>query len=445
MFDFLGNRLQKAMNKMAKKTVLKEEDLVEISREIRIALLEADVNLQVVKEFIKNVKEKTIGKELIGKLNPEQQMIKIVHEELKAILGEKQKSIKLQKNSLNTILFVGLQGTGKTTSVAKLANYFKKNNLVNKILLVAADIYRPAAVEQLKVLGRNLNIEVFFQENSKPQEIVQNAMILAKKEEYDCVIIDTAGRLSINEELMQELQDIKRISNPDEIIFVSDAFAGQEIINVSQTFDDKLSLTGLIVTKLDSDARGGSTLSLTSLLKKPILFIGTGEKIGNLDVFYPDRMADRILGMGDVLSLIEQAEQVIDEDKTKKITNRLFSGNFDLDDLLESLKQMQKLGKMSKLLKMIPGMANKIDESKIALAETRMKTFKIIISSMTKEERKNPKLLKMASRKQRIIKGSGRNAQEFNTLVTEWEKMSNQVKNMSKGIKNGQNPFGGMF
>ncbi|MGY6172032.1 signal recognition particle protein [Candidatus Mycoplasma pogonae] len=452
MLDFLGKKIQKALGSMSKKTLLNEEDIIVVTREIRLALLEADVNLQVVKKFIQNVKEKIVGQEIVGKLNPEQQMIKIVHQELQEILGGKAQSVTLNKNKANVFMMVGLQGTGKTTSTAKLAKYFIKTKQAEKILLIGADTYRPAAIEQLRILAHNLNLGFYSEDTtSKPETIVKNGLEKAKVENYDLVIIDTAGRLAINEELMDELINIKKIAHPNEILFVTDALVGQDVINTAEIFNNKLALTGLIITKLDSDARGGAALSLRQLLNLPIKFIGTGEKADNLDLFHPDRMADRILGMGDVLSLIEQAENVIDKQKTEKLTKRMFSGNFDLDDLMESLKQLRKLGKMSKILKMIPGLAAKnIDETKLESAEKKIRLFEILISSMTMQERKNPKLLKNASRKNRIMKGSGRSAQEYNQLVNEFEKMSVQMKQMSNMMKNGGggfNPgsFGGMF
>lgn len=441
MFDFLEKRLQKTINNLNKKTILEENDINEITREIKLSLLEADVNLLVIKSFINNVKSKIIGSELIGKLNPGQQMVKIVHQELIDILGKETKEIKLQNNLLNKIVMVGLQGSGKTTSTAKLAAYFRKSKKASKILLIAADIYRPAAIDQLKTLGKQIDIDVYEEGiNVKPQIIVENGLKKAYDEKYDLVIIDTAGRLSINEELMNELVDIKKIAKPNEIFFVLDAQAGQEIINVAKEFDKHLNLTGAIITKLDSNARGGAALSISYLLNKPINFIGTGEKINNLDVFHPKRMADRILGMGDVLSLVEKMEEVIDKDKAKKLGNRLFSGSFDLDDLLQSLYQIKKMGSLSKLIKLIPGVKG-IDTSKIQGAEAKIKLFEILISSMTMQERKNPKLLKNASRKNRILKGSGRTAQEYNSLVNEFEQMSKKMKEMTKNMKMGNGFF----
>ncbi|UWD34473.1 signal recognition particle protein [Mesomycoplasma molare] len=441
MLDFLGKRLQKAMEKANKKTVLKEEDLLEITREIKIALLDADVNLLVVKDFIKEVKEKAIGSEIIGKLNAGQQMIKIVNDELTRVLGGKTKEIKLQNNR-TVFMMTGLQGSGKTTSTAKLTSYFLRKKLIKKPLMIAADIYRPAAIEQLKVLGKQLNIDVYFENDSKVEDIVKNGMEKARTEFYDFVIIDTAGRLSIDEVLMQELVNVKQIARPDEILFVADALSGQDIINVATTFNEYLNLTSSIITKLDSDARGGAALSITKLLNIPIAFIGTGEKTNNFDLFHPDRMADRILGMGDVLSLIEKAEEVIDKDKAEKLGKRMFSGNFNLDDLLNSLHQMKKMGKFSKIIKLIPGLESKIDISQVEGVDEKIKLYEIIISSMTMEERKNPKLLKINSRKERIIKGSGRTAQEYNKLINEFDSLSKKMKEISK---NGMGGFANLF
>ncbi|MCK5945834.1 MAG: signal recognition particle protein, partial [Mycoplasmataceae bacterium] len=316
--------------------------------------------------------------------------------------------------------------------------YFMKKHDIKKPMMVAADVYRPAAVDQLKTLGKELVIDVYENGTKEtPVKIVTDALKKAKKDEYDFVIVDTAGRLSIDEELMKELVDIKKVAKPQEIFFVADALSGQDIINVAKTFDDNLSLTGSIITKLDSDARGGAALSIRQMLNIPIRFAGTGEKVSNLELFHPDRMADRILGMGDMLTLIENASEVIDEKKSKKMMNRMISGRFDLDDLMDQLNQMKKMGKMSKIIKMIPGMAGKIDESKMSSAEKKFSLFEIIISSMTKKERKNPKLLKQNTRKQRIMKGSGRNAQEYNSLVNEFDRMAKQMKQMAKQMKDG--------
>lgn len=437
MFDFIGSRMQKAIAKANKKTQLKEEDILEITRDIRLALLEADVNLKVVKDFIDSVKKSIIGQDVIKQLNPGQQMVKVVKEELVKILGNKAKEIKIN-NKPYFIMMTGLQGGGKTTTVAKLAYYFRKKQNLEKILLVAADIYRPAAVDQLVSLAKQINIDYFKIDNSQDvNDIVKKAYEKAHQEKYDLVIIDTAGRLSIDEKLMDELVQVKSIIKPNEIIFVADALSGQDIINVATTFHEKLKLTGSIITKLDSDARGGAALSIRYLLEIPILFIGTGEKISNIDLFYPDRMADRILGMGDVLTLIEKAEEVIDERKSKKMLNKLMKGEFDLDDLLDNLRQVKKLGSIRKILKFLPGNL-KIDDTKAEKADEKLKLFEILISSMTLEERKDPRLLKNASRKNRIIKGSGRTVQEYNLLINEFEQMRKRLKEFSSKTKNGQ-------
>lgn len=436
MMDFIGSRMQKAIAKAQKKTYLKEEDIIEITRDIRMALLEADVNLKVVKDFIASVKEKVLSSEVINQLNPGQQMVKIVHEELKMILGNNVKDIKITQKPF-VIMMSGLQGGGKTTSVAKLAQYFKKKNIAEKILLVAADVYRPAAINQLVSLAKQINVDYFEKGTSQDVDlIVKEAMDKVYDEKYDLVIVDTAGRLSIDEKLMEELVRVKQIIKPNEIFFVADALSGQDIINVASTFHEKLKLTGTIITKLDSDARGGAALSIRYLLNIPITFIGTGEKVSNLDLFYPNRMADRILGMGDVLSLIEKAQEVIDEKKTKKMMNRMVTGKFDLNDLLEQLKQVKKMGSFQKILKMLPG-SLKIDTSKTEGIDQKLKLYEILISSMTYEERQNPKLLKNSSRKERIIKGSGRSVQEYNKLVSEFDMMQKKMKEMTSKIKTG--------
>ncbi|WXA52319.1 signal recognition particle protein [Mycoplasmopsis cynos] len=442
MLDFLEKRMQKTIEKISKKITLNEADILEIMRDIKLALLEADVNLQVVKEFISKVKEKALEEKIVGKLNPSQHFIKILHNELVSILGSKTQELKIDKKPY-IILMTGLQGSGKTTATAKLAYYFKKKKMIQKPLVVAADIYRPAAVEQLVTLAKGIQIDYYEQGvNSPVNDIINNALIKAKENNNDLIIIDTAGRLSIDEPLMNELKEVKKISKPDEILFVADSLSGQDIINVAKTFNENLKLTGTIITKLDSDARSGAALSLRYILNIPIRFIGTGEKVSNLDLFHPERMADRILGMGDVMSLIEKAQDVIDEDKATKMVHKMFSGDFTLDDLLEQIKQVKNLGKFSKILKMLPGnLSSKISEDQIDKAEEKMYVFQILMSSMTKRERMNPKLLKQASRKERILKGSGRTAQEYNKLISDYESMVKRMSEMSKNFKSGG--FGG--
>ncbi|MGL5308515.1 MAG: signal recognition particle protein [Metamycoplasmataceae bacterium] len=439
MLDFLGKRLQKTLNEANKKTTLKEEDILKVTREIKMSLLEADVNLKVVKDFINNVKAKIIGQDLMSQLNPGQQMVKIVKEELIDILGKTTKEIKLDSKPY-IIMMTGLQGGGKTTTVAKLANYYKTKKQAQKILLVAGDIYRPAAVEQLVTLAKAIGVDYFEMGTNFPvEEIIDKALNKAREERYDLVILDTAGRLSIDEALMNELVLVKKLAHPNQILFVADALSGQDIINVATTFNEYLKLTGSIITKLDSDARGGAALSIRYLLNVPISFIGTGEKVHNLDLFHPERMAERILGMGDVLTLIEKAESVIDEKAGKKMLNKMMKGEFDLDDLLDNLKQVRKMGKLSKIIKLLPGTV-KIDESKISKAESKIELFEILISSMTAAERKDPRLLKNASRKNRIIKGSGRTAQEYNNLIAEFDSMKKRLKGMSKGFNGNFDP-----
>ncbi|MHA3801764.1 signal recognition particle protein [Mycoplasma sp. VS30B] len=448
MLDFLEKRIQKSLAKMAKKTTLNEEDIQEVTREVKMALLEADVNLKVVKEFVNNVKEKALEEgRIIGKLNPSQTMIKIFRDELVEVLGKEAKEIKIDKRPY-VIMMCGLQGSGKTTATAKLAYYLRKKKHISKPLVVAADIYRPAAVDQLVTLAKGIQVDYFEQGVDVPAEtIVQNALAYANENKNDLIIIDTAGRLAIDEKLMDELANIKKIAHPDEIFFVADALSGQDIINVASVFHEKLKLSGVIITKLDSDARGGAALSLRQVLNIPIRFIGTGEKTSNLELFHPDRMAERILGMGDVMTLIEQASEAIDEDKAKNMVERIFSGNFTLDDLMEQIKQMKQMGKFSKILKMLPGnLAGKIDESEIDKAEEKMQLYQILMSSMTKQERKNPKLLKQASRKERILKGSGRSAQEYNKLLNDFDAMSKKMTQIAQNFKKtgGFGGFGGM-
>ncbi|MFV8479304.1 signal recognition particle protein [Mycoplasma sp. VS428] len=448
MLDFLEKRIQKSLAKMAKKTTLNEADILEVTREVKIALLEADVNLRVVKEFVNNVKEKALEEgRIIGRLNPSQTMIKIFRDELVDVLGKETKEIKINKKPY-VVMMCGLQGSGKTTASAKLAYYLRKKKFVTKPLVVAADIYRPAAVDQLVTLAKGIQVDFYEQGVNVPAEtIVQNALQQAHENKNDLIIIDTAGRLAIDEKLMDELANIKKIAHPDEIFFVADALSGQDIINVASAFHDKLKLTGVIITKLDSDARGGAALSLRQVLNIPIRFIGTGEKTSNLELFHPDRMAERILGMGDVMGLIEQASEAIDEDKAKNMVERIFSGQFTLDDLMEQIKQMKQMGKFSKILKMLPGnIAGKIDEAEIDKAEEKMQLYQILMSSMTKAERKNPKLLKQASRKERILKGSGRSAQEYNKLLNDFDAMSKKMTQIAQNFKKtgGFGGFGGM-
>lgn len=438
MLNFIQKRIQKSIDKINKKLSINEEDILEILREVKLALLEADVNLEVVKLFIKQVKEKALNSQIIGKLNQQQMVLKIFKDELTNILGNNPIEIK-PKAFPTKIMMVGLQGSGKTTTSAKLAFYLRKKGIFKKPLLVGDDIYRPAARDQLDQLAKQNQIDFFTKNENDALLIATESIKKAENFNNDLVIIDTAGRLAIDEDLMQELKEIKRYTKPDYIFLVVDAMSGQDVINSAKKFHEELNLTGTIITKLDSDARGGAALSITHLLNINIAFIGTSEKISGLELFHPDRMADRILGMGDVLSLIEKASEEVDEKMMKKIGYKMISGKFDLNDLMNSLMQIKKLGKMKAILKLIPGMADKVSDEKIDEAENKFKIYTHLINSMTEVEKKNPKLLKNPTRKERIIKGSGRSPREYNMLVNDFERMAKQMKEMASNpqIKNG--------
>ncbi len=428
MFESLGDRLQSAVNKIRGYGKITEDNISEVTREIRLALLEADVNYKVVKEFINNVKEKALGEEVTKSLKPGEQFVKILKDELVELLGGEKKEIYTSGNP-SILMLVGLQGSGKTTTIGKLAVLLRKKYKKNP-LLVACDVYRPAAIDQLKTIGKELNIEVYDEGKGNPVEIASNAIQYAKENKYNYVLIDTAGRLHIDEALMDELKNINNEVNPNEILLVVDSMVGQDAVNVIEGFNNELPLTGAILTKLDGDTRGGAALSIRHLTNIPIKFIGVSEKMDGLDEFYPDRMATRILGMGDLMTMIEKAEEVIDEDEAKKTAKRMEQGKFDLEDFLSTFKQIKKLGPLENLLKMIPGVPKELKGVKVDPKD--MAHIEAIILSMTPYERRHPEVLK-ASRKIRISKGSARSVEEVNRLLNQFE----QMKKMMKGIKNG--------
>ncbi|MBP3765575.1 MAG: signal recognition particle protein [Bacilli bacterium] len=429
MFESLGDRLQSAIDKIKGYGKITEDNIAEITREIRLALLEADVNYMVVKEFIASVKEKALGEEVAKSLKPGEVFVKILKDELVDLLGGEKSDLYISGNP-SILMLVGLQGSGKTTTIGKLANMLRKKHK-KKPLLVACDIYRPAAIDQLKQLGRELNIEVYSEGVKDPVEISMNAIKYAKLNGYDYVLIDTAGRLHIDEQLMTELKNINDNVNPNEILLVLDSMMGQDAINVINGFNSALPLTGAILTKLDGDTRGGAALSIRHLTNIPIKFIGVSEKLDGLEEFYPDRMATRILGMGDIMSMIEKAESVIDEEEAMKAAKKMQKGDFDLDDFLNQMKQIKKLGPLENLIKMIPG-AKKMGLNNVQINPKDIAHIEAIILSMTMEERKNPSILK-ASRKLRIANGSGRSVEEVNRLLKQFEEMKKMMKMMKNG------------
>lgn len=429
MFESLGDRMQSAIDKIKGYGKITEDNINEVTRELRLALLEADVNYKVVKEFINSVKEKALGEEVARSLKPSEQFLKIVKDELVELLGGNAEELNMQGNPA-TLMLVGLQGSGKTTTIAKLANLIRKK-YNKKPLLVACDVYRPAAIDQLKQLGSELNIEVYDEGTNNPVEISKNAIKYAKENGYNYVLIDTAGRLHIDEVLMDELKNINDENNIDEIMLVIDSMVGQDAINVIEGFNEKLPLTGAILTKLDGDTRGGAALSIRHLTNVPIKFIGTSEKMNGLEMFYPDRMATRILGMGDLMSMIEKAEEVIDEKEVMKSAKKIQEGKFDLEDFLGYMKQIKKLGPLENLIKMIPG-AKKMGLNNVKIDPKDMAHVEAIILSMTPYERRHPEVLK-ASRKKRIATGSARSVEEVNRLIKQFDQMKKMMKQMKNG------------
>ncbi|MFJ7976370.1 signal recognition particle protein [Peribacillus sp. NPDC096379] len=438
-FEGLADRLQGTMQKIRGKGKVNEADVKEMMREVRLALLEADVNFKVVKDFVKRVSERAVGQEVLKSLTPGQQVIKVVKEELTELMGGEQSKIAVSTRPPTVILMVGLQGAGKTTTTGKLANLLRKK--YNRMpMLVAADIYRPAAIKQLETLGKQINMPVFsLGDQVSPVEIAKQAIEKAKEDHHDYVLIDTAGRLHIDENLMDELKDIKDLTKPDEIFLVVDAMTGQDAVNVAQSFNEQLGLTGVVLTKLDGDTRGGAALSIRSVTNTPIKFVGMGEKMDALEAFHPERMASRILGMGDVLTLIEKAQMNVDEDKAKELEKKMRTASFTFDDFLEQLGQVRNMGPLDDLLKMLPG-ANKIKGmDNLSIDEKQIGHVEAIIRSMTLQEKEHPEVIN-SGRKKRIAKGSGRSIQEVNRLLKQFEdmkKMMKQFTNMPKGKKKG--------
>ncbi len=429
MFESLGDRLQSALSKIKGTGKITENNISDMMREIRLALLEADVNYTVVKEFTNNVKEKALGEEVQRSLKPGEVFVKIVKDELTDLLGGEQEDLNLKGNPA-ILMLVGLQGSGKTTHIGKLANLLRKKH-AKKPLMVACDVYRPAAIDQLKQIGKQLNIPVYDEGKKDPVEIATNAINYAKENKYDYVLIDTAGRLHIDEDLMDELDNIQNKVKPQETLLVIDAMMGQDAINVIQGFNDKLPLTGVILTKLDGDTRGGVALSVRHLTNVPIKFIGISEKMDGLDTFDPERMAGRILGMGDIVSLVEKVQSEIDEKEAEKAAKKMQSGKFDLEDFLSQMKQIKKLGPLENLIKLIPG-AKKMGLNDVKIDPKQMAHIEAIIQSMTPKERRNPDIIK-ASRKTRIAAGCGLSVQEVNKLLTQFEQMKKMMKQMSNG------------
>ena len=433
-FEGLQDRLQGIFKKISGQGKLTEANMDEMLKEIRMALLEADVNFKVVKHFVNDVKEKALGQNVISSLTASQMVVKIVKEELVELFGEETKPLNFASHGVSTILMCGLNGSGKTTTSAKLAKLLKKQG--KNPLLVAADIYRPAAREQLMTLAKSIDVPCFTIENESAENIVIKALEFAKEHTHGVVIIDTAGRLQVDEQLMQELVNITNITNINERMLVIDAMSGQDSVNVANAFNEKVKITGMIMTKLDSDARGGAALSIKYLTGIPIKFMATGEKVDDIEVFHPDRMADRIIGMGDILTLVENVQDKIDEKEAKKAAKKMMEGKFDLEDMLAQMEQFNKMGSMSKLLKFIPGMP-KISQDDLSKGEKEMKRVKAVIQSMTIEERRHPEILK-ASRKIRIAKGCAMQVSDVNAVLKKFDQMKQMMKQMKSYMGNRQ-------
>lgn len=438
LFSGLSEKINHAFSKLKNRTALTELEIKQAMREVRIALLEADVNYAVAKDFINKVSEKALGEHILKNLSSAQQVIKIVNEELIALMGSTHSKLGVSSSPPTVYMMCGLQGAGKTTMCGKLALMLKKQG--KKPLLVACDVYRPAAVKQLQVVGKSVDVPVYDEGTGKPIKIAKHAIDEAKKKGYDTVIVDTAGRLHINEELMGELKDLKKLLSPEEILLVVDAMTGQDAVTVADSFNKDLDITGVILTKMDSDTRGGAALSIKAVCGKPVKLIGTGEKMGDIEPFHPERMASRILGMGDVLSLIEKAQEAISEEDARRMEKKFKENSFNLEDFLMQFESMKKMGKLTDIMGMIPGM-NKFKISEDDIDEGRIEKNKAIIRSMTVKERRNPDILN-GSRRKRIALGSGCTIQEVNQLIKQFEMTKNMMKQFQKGGKRGRLPFG---
>ncbi|WP_281237171.1 signal recognition particle protein [Bacillus sp. FSL H8-0516] len=438
-FEGLADRLQQTISKIRGKGKVSEQDVKEMMREVRLALLEADVNFKVVKDFVKKVSERAVGQEVMKSLTPGQQVIKVVKEELTELMGGEESKIAVAKKSPTVIMMVGLQGAGKTTTTGKLANLLRKKHN-RKPMMVAADIYRPAAIQQLQTLGKQLDMPVFsLGDQVSPVEIAKQAIEKAKEEHHDYVILDTAGRLHIDEELMDELQKVKEVANPEEIFLVVDSMTGQDAVNVAKSFNEQLGLTGVVLTKLDGDTRGGAALSIRAVTNTPIKFAALGEKLDAIEPFHPERMASRILGMGDVLTLIEKAQANVDQVKAKELEQKMRTMSFTLDDFLEQLGQVRNMGPLDELIQMMPGAGKMKGLKNVQVDEKQLNHIEAIIKSMTTQEKEQPEVIN-ASRRKRIAKGSGTSVQEVNRLLKQFDemkKMMKQMTNMSKGKKKG--------
>jgi signal recognition particle subunit SRP54 len=429
MFESLTDRLQSVFRDLGKRGILREDDVDQVLREIRLALLEADVNYKVVKDFTRRVRERALGAEVSKSLSPAQQVIKIVHEELIETLG-KPGRLELAGTAPYVVMLVGLQGSGKTTTAAKLAQHLRKKGRLP--MMVAGDIYRPAASRQLEVLGRQIDLPVYGEGQGSPPLICSLGVREARRRGRDVVILDTAGRLQIDDEMMAELEAVKKATNPVETLLVADAMTGQEAVNVADGFHKRIGLTGLVLTKVDGDARGGAAISMRAVTGVPIKFLGSGEKTDALEVFHPDRLASRILGMGDVLTLIERAEQAFDEEQAKQMERKIREASFDLEDFLEQLQQVKQMGPLTQLLDMIPGMRGLSQQVSAEATDDQFKHIEAIILSMTPEERRNPRIIK-GSRKKRIAGGSGTSVQEVNMLLSQFRQMQRMMKQLGKG------------